>query len=786
MRYTVWTRSELEHVIGQALAAAVLAIDFETCPSEHNRPATRAEFGASIAGVALAWIDAAGEKSSAYIAYGHYRGTRGNSYQLNPEVCKAAIGRLLEGFSGPVAVANATMELSFMLAEGWHWPHPGMLHDVQVMARVLNRGVGFKELIGLKELANKHLGRKHEGKNDLDTWLTTNRYKPGADIWRAPVAIASQYAQDDAMDTLELYLLWIPLLSFTRTEWWWYRAPNSAQRVDLYEMEMEVAERVAEVSISGMRYDRAMCERRTAAAHALQDAAAEWVKVALGAPVNPGSTKQLRGILFTAMGLKIDIGHVTDSLRKAPSAEQDKVFAAIEAVKPGEDGRYAYPPHLIDYASLDADALHGLMEAYPQHGDLLFMLLVYRKCQTALMWFESNRCEFSLDNAPDCYWDLSESSRSNQIYHRLRSVGAVSGRMIAKDYNGQQAVKRMKMLIDFTKLSALLADVFGEEKSAELMAMFDTSSVRNGDEAKMSGRPVGGKVVDFSVRAMFIPRKGKNFRSHDLSQVEMRGFAHYTGNPMLCGGYGKAMTSPEVNTEMQIVKRIVDGEPLSVLSGLRIIGRFPDADRSQFDIHRFIAEETDITRKDAKGVNFGLVYGMGKKKLARQLSWTQQRANKFFAKYQQRLPEVEQVQDAIKTKLRTRGYVFDPYGRRYHLTPDRAYIGLNRLIQGWAASAFKQGFIRTCAFMASAAMGGKYDPVMRRRRMDQSRVLNLVHDENLSEIPFELDTVEVDLAIRSCMTAFHNLKVPLASSSERGTSWDDAEPVIAPEVSECL
>jgi DNA polymerase I-like protein with 3'-5' exonuclease and polymerase domains len=129
----------------------------------------------------------------------------------------------------------------------------------------------------------------------------------------------------------------------------------------------------------------------------------------------------------------------------------------------------------------------------------------------------------------------------------------------------------------------------------------------------------------------------------------------------------------------------------------------------------------------------------------------------------------------IKQKLRERGYIFDPFGRRYHLELSRAYVGLNRLIQGWAASMFKVGFVRTCALFASPWYGGQVHPIMRRPMMMGPKVLTCVHDELDSEVPVEFDDGLLDFSVRSCMTLMGGLRIPLSTSSESSAkSWDDA------------
>lgn len=774
-----WTIDDFTARLREAATCRLISLDFETCPDPvfpKNEPnPLRAEFGARIAGIGIAWRrDGSDEKVwSCYTPIRHWRETAGGVQPAAASVLRA-LSDFIASLKPPqvLVITNVAMELSFMLAEGIVWPVRGVIQDVMIAARVLNKGVGPKEQIGLKPLAREYLRRTLESKDMMNEWLVKRRYKAGRDIWRVPVAFVAPYGQDDARDALELWMMWEDLVYQPPTEWWWSRPPDKTQRRDLFELEMEAAVCALMVGLRGTRVDVGFCARQAGAAEVLQDVCKRWIRSHLDMPtVNPGSQVQMRGILFSeTFGLTVSSEHMTDTFKDLPEYEQSTIMSGR-----GSKG-------VVDYASLDIDALRFYEDQCDNnHKDLFFIMAVYRKCTTALTWFKENVAKYGAV-LPDPWFDGAAAANwVAQLFHRLRTVGTVSGRMSSADYNSQQVVKRMKMLIDAVRLMRILADYLPPNQFDELMEMLVFSTARKGDEAKTVRVEPGARVVDFSVRRGFIPRQNKVWRSHDLSQVEMREFADLTGNQLLCGGYGTPLTYDQIQHEIACIKGVVDGaDPLNALSPLGTTIRRhanEDLNDSPFDIHEFVASDLDIGRKSAKGVNFGIVYGMGKRKLARNLGWTEAQGAKYLAEYYGRFPEVKLIQDQIKEKIRTRGYVFDKFGRRYYLPMARSYVALNRLIQGWAASAFKIGFVRTCAVYCSNAYGGVAHPTMNRRTFGETSVLLCVHDEMDSEVPIELDDGLLDFCVRSSMTGIHGLRVPLGASSESSVqSWDGIEP----------
>lgn len=768
---TCWTIDQWVETLREAQDAPYVGYDFETCP-DRRRPDTtsalRAEDGAQIAGIAISWchnLDGSDMKS-AYVGIRHdpmfAGGKQPNALNVTRAFSDFIAERPIEKI---LVVHNLAMELSFQLAENIVWPKRGQLHDTMIAARILNKGVGIKELIGLKPLQSEVLKRDMSSKNDMDRWLKSHGFKPGRDIWHAPVALAGWYAQDDARDCLEIMLKWLGLVQQRPTEWWWHRAPDKTTRKDLYELEIEAAQDAIITCLRGNRIDLDLARKQSAAADALQNVSARWIREYLDMPtLNPNSQTQLRGVLFSERyGFKVSTAHLTDAFKELPEREQARVLGGISD-KP-----------LMDFASLDIDALKHYEQENPEHADLLFMMSVHRKCNTAVAWFSKRVLEYGSLPAMDPWWgDGTAASYLNLIFHRLNTVGTISGRMASADFNGQQVPKRVKMLLNAERLFRILKAFLPESQFEELLGMLLTAEAKPGDEAKSVGVDDGAEVVDFSVRRMFIARPGMNLRLHDLSQVEMRGFAHFSGNKMLCDGYGTAMTDSEVDAATRYILELMNGG--SPDASTVDLDRHSKLEASPFDIHAFVANQLGIPRKSAKGINFGIVYGMGKKKLARSLGWDVAEGQRYLNDYYSTFPEIQELQGLIKAALRKRGYVFDPFGRRYYLPINRAYVGLNRLIQGWAATAFKVGFVRVCDISESEKFGGgSVNPITGRRSRDGFRVLTCIHDEIMSEVARELDTPTLDWIIRTCMTSFYGLKVPLASSSERSErSWDEA------------
>jgi DNA polymerase-1 len=242
------------------------------------------------------------------------------------------------------------------------------------------------------------------------------------------------------------------------------------------------------------------------------------------------------------------------------------------------------------------------------------------------------------------------------------------------------------------------------------------------------------------IRTAFIAGPGNLILSLDYSQIELRIFAVMAGIDALKEAFLKgldihAMTASEV-------------------FGVPIEGMDP------------------MVRRQAKAINFGVIYGISAFGLSNQLRIPRGEAQTFIDAYFERFPGIRAYMEATKEHAREKGYVETMFGRRIH-TPDINQKGpgrgfseraaINAPIQGTAADVIRRAMIRIPEAMAKAKLSG--------------RMLLQVHDELLFEVP-EAEAGATAATVRAVMEgAAHpavHLDVPLVVDAGQGASWAEA------------
>ena len=233
-----------------------------------------------------------------------------------------------------------------------------------------------------------------------------------------------------------------------------------------------------------------------------------------------------------------------------------------------------------------------------------------------------------------------------------------------------------------------------------------------------------------SVRACFVPGEaGWSFVSADYSQIELRMLAHYSG----------------------------DEELLAAFHGEK-------------DIHRFVAgqvfgvseaEVSDDQRRQAKAVNFGIIYGQTGWGLAQNLGIDQESAREFQEEYFKRYPGVARCREEIVEKCRERGFVTTILDRRRYFPDIKAAdvharrgaerAAINTVFQGSAADLIKVAMNRVRAEVTSAGLS--------------SRMLLQIHDELLFEVK------PLIAMVRRLMEGAVELRVPVKVSVGTGPNW---------------
>ena len=198
--------------------------------------------------------------------------------------------------------------------------------------------------------------------------------------------------------------------------------------------------------------------------------------------------------------------------------------------------------------------------------------------------------------------------------------------------------------------------------------------------------PARNKELGPMIRSLFIPEQDCKWGVFDYSQQEPRLVVHYAA--------------------LQNMYAVGD-----------VLDAYNDGDA---DFHKIVAEMANIPREQAKTINLGLFYGMGKNKLQAELGVNKEKAQELFRQYHSRVPFVKQLMDSVMSRAQDRGRIRTLLGRlcRFHLwEPNQfgihkplphdaalaehgpgirrayTYKALNRLIQGSAADMTKKAMI---------------------------------------------------------------------------------------------
>lgn len=140
------------------------------------------------------------------------------------------------------------------------------------------------------------------------------------------------------------------------------------------------------------------------------------------------------------------------------------------------------------------------------------------------------------------------------------------------------------------------------------------------------------------------------------------------------------------------------------------------------DVHEATAKLMGVTRKEAKTLNFMLLYGGGAQKLADALGITLEKAKELKSLYFSKLPRVRQFINAVTETAKNRGYVFNWFGRRLHFpNPEHAYRAPNAVIQGGGADVTK------------VALNRIHEQIVTRGL--KTRLILTVHDEIVLNVP---------------------------------------------------
>ena len=240
------------------------------------------------------------------------------------------------------------------------------------------------------------------------------------------------------------------------------------------------------------------------------------------------------------------------------------------------------------------------------------------------------------------------------------------------------------------------------------------------------------------IRKVFVPRDGYEFMDADYSQIELRVLAHMSGDEQLIDAY-----------------------------------------RQEEDIHRITAskvfhtpfeEVTDLQRRNAKAVNFGIVYGISSFGLSQDLSISKKEAAQYIEQYFATYPKVKEFIDKLVADAKEKGYTETMFGRRRPIPElsssnfmQRSFgerVAMNAPIQGTAADIIKIAMIKVWKALKEEGL--------------KSRLLLQVHDELLIETALE-EEEKVRRILTENMKSAAELAVTLEIDLHTGNNWYEAK-----------
>ena len=239
------------------------------------------------------------------------------------------------------------------------------------------------------------------------------------------------------------------------------------------------------------------------------------------------------------------------------------------------------------------------------------------------------------------------------------------------------------------------------------------------------------------IRHAFIAEPGHVLVSADYSQIELRLLAHVGDLP-------------------ELKESFANGEDIHARTASEVFG-IP------------MAGMDPMTRRRAKAINFGIIYGISGFGLARQLGISPGEAKGYIDRYFQRYPGIRTYMERTKEEARIKGYVVSPFGRRCWVPgiadkngARRAYAerqAINAPLQGGAADIIKRAMVRLPAVLRAEGL--------------RSRLLLQVHDELLFEAPFD-EAEKLARVAKRVMEGAATLSVPLMVETGVGKTWAEA------------
>ena len=241
-----------------------------------------------------------------------------------------------------------------------------------------------------------------------------------------------------------------------------------------------------------------------------------------------------------------------------------------------------------------------------------------------------------------------------------------------------------------------------------------------------------------AIRKVFVPKEGYVFADADYSQIELRILAHMSEDKGLIDAYH-------------------EGDDIHRITASKVF-------------HTPFNEVTDLQRRNAKAVNFGIVYGISAFGLGEDLGITRTEAKQYMEEYLQTYPGVKNYQDSAVENAKEKGYCVTLYGRRRPMPELKSgnfmqrqfgeRVAMNAPIQGTAADIMKIAMILVWRRILKENL--------------KSRMILQIHDELVIETAPD-EVAKVTALMEEEMQNAAKLSVPLEVECHTGSDWFEAK-----------
>ncbi len=413
-------------------------------------------------------------------------------------------------------------------------------------------------------------------------------------------------------------------------------------------------------------------------------------------------------------------------LKKLSRSGMEKLFYNIEM-----------PLSYILFA-MEKEGIIAKKDALKEYGDKLGV----RIAELEKTIYEAAGCEFNI-NSPKQLGEILFEKLGLPAEKKTKSGYSTAADVLEKLAPDHKIVADVLEYRGLAKLKSTYADGLAAfiEEDGRIHTSFNQTITATGrissTEPNLQNIPMRTELGRL-IRKVFVPKDSCVFADADYSQIELRILAHMSEDQGLISAYH-------------------EGDDIHRITASKVF-------------HVPFEEVTPLQRRNAKAVNFGIVYGMSNYGLSQDLSISVSEAKEYMAKYFDTYPGVRTYQDRVIQEAKNKGYSETLFGRRRPIPELKAgnfmmrqfgeRVAMNAPIQGTAADIMKIAMINVFFALKKKAL--------------RSRLILQIHDELVIETYLDEENEVKDILVKE-MERAADLSVPLEVDCHTGSDWYEAK-----------